>query len=210
MQLVSTAIVSPVWLSLGTSMLVLLYAASQQQFQVGESTLDEVPVFLRRLNWDEVCEVFNRAREQYIWMTQTGYNLRRTTRANILKAREFISRMCHNAHIVQEWANTELEELLNGSDEYSVDKMNQLRETARIAAEFRSLSRMRLLKLSLWTVLRAERWPLKQVPSIASLRNLGANGEIDLIVQYEKLKKGAANLARPYGQQFQDHVLSEL
>ncbi|SRR5579859_1219465 len=210
MQLISVVRVSPVLVSLGSSTIVLLYAASQRQFQVGERTLDEVTVFLRKLNWDEVREVFDRARERYIRMTQSGRPLRRTTRANFLKAREFISRMCHNARIVQEWANTELAELLNGAGDYSEDEADQLREIARLAAEFRRLARMRLLKLTLWTVLRADRWPLKSVPSIASLRNLGANGEIDLIMQYEKLKKGAANLALPYGQQFQDHVLSAL
>jgi hypothetical protein len=189
---------------------VLLYAAIQRQFQVGERTLDEVTVFLRKLNWDEVREVFDRARERYIRMNQSGRHLRRTTRANFLKAREFMTRMCYNARIVQDWANTELAERVNGPAGYSANEAAQLLEIMHLAADFRRLTRMRLLKVSLWTRLRADRWPVQLMPSIAGQRDLGANGEIDLIAQYEKLKEGAASLALPYGQQFQDHVLAAL
>ncbi|HEV2989410.1 MAG TPA: hypothetical protein VG759_13285, partial [Candidatus Angelobacter sp.] len=129
-------------------------------------------------------------------------------RTNLLKAREFLSRMSHNAHIVQEWAHTELKHRSNSGS--SSDLKNQLRETAQMAADFRSLSRMQHIKLILWTTLRADQWPIGQMPSIASLRNLGANGELDLIRLYEELKRDAATLALPYGQQFHDDVLAGL
>jgi hypothetical protein len=172
--------------------------------------LNEVTAFLRKTDWDEVREVFDRTRERYTWGTQSGSHLRRTTRANILKAREFLSRMSHNARIVEGWAHTELKKRLNGAADFSTDQENQLREIVRIAAEFRRLSRMRRIKLTLWAALRADQWPLRQVPSIASLRNLGANGELDLIALYEEVKTAAAKLALPYGQHFHNAVLAGL
>jgi hypothetical protein len=184
--------------------------ANAWQFWIRERTIDDVKVFLRKIDWDDLQEVFDGAREQYVRRTQTGHHIRRTMRGNLLKAREFLSRMSHNAHIVHQWSNTELKNLLKGASDFSPDMQAQLREIAQMAADFRSLSRMRRIRLTLWITLRADQWPLGQIPSIASLRNLGANGELDLILLYQELKKAAAKLALPYGQQFHDEVLTRL
>ena len=56
--------------------------------------------------------------------------------------------MSHNANIVQEWANTELKNLLKGASDLSPDLEDHLRETAQMAADFRSLSRMRRIRLN--------------------------------------------------------------
>ena len=184
--------------------------ANAQQFWLREYTIDDVKVFLRKIDWDDVREVFDGARERYALRSQSGDHLRKTMRANLLKAREFLSRMSHNARIVHQWANTELKNLLHGAADSSPDREHQLRETVQMAADFRTLSRTRLIKLTVWTKLRADQWPLSLAPSIAGLRRLGPNGELDLIRLYEELKTNAATLAMSYGQESHDEVMAGL
>ncbi|HEV3042163.1 MAG TPA: hypothetical protein VHA33_30665 [Candidatus Angelobacter sp.] len=184
--------------------------AHEWQFWVRERTIDDVKVFLRKIDWDDLREVFDRTREQYTRRTQSGDHLRKIMRTNLLKAREFLSRMSHNAQVVQEWANTELKKLRESASGSSANSGHQLRETAQMAADFRSLSRMQRIKVTAWMTLRIDCWPVSHMPSVASLRNLGGNGELDLIRLYEELKKDAAKLALPYGQQFHDDVLAGL
>src|SRR5438552_11410908 len=112
--------------------------ANAQQFWLRERTIDDVKVFLRKIDWDDVREVFDGARERYALRSQSGDHLRKTMRANLLKAREFLSRMSHNARIVHQWANTELKNLLHGAADSSPDQEHQLRETVQMAADFRT------------------------------------------------------------------------
>jgi hypothetical protein len=177
------------------------------QFWARERTIDDVKVFLRKIDWDDLRELFDIAREQYTRRMQSGHYLRKSMRMNLLKAREFLSRMSHNAHTLQLWAKTELRHPSNNGH-FSPERRAQFRATAQMAADFRSLSRMQRIKLGWWIILRAEQWPAGQMPSIASLRNLGTQGELDLVLLYQELKTNAAKLALPYGQQVQDDILA--
>lgn len=179
------------------------------QFWARERTIDDVKVFLRKIDWDDLRELFDEAREQYTRRTQSGHYLRKTMRMNLLKAREFLSRMAHNARTIQLWAKTELRDS-SSPRHFSTERRAQFRATAQMAADFRSLSRMQRIKLEWWITLRSEKWPARQMPSIASLRNLGTQGELDLICLYLELKTNAAKLALPYGQQVHDDVLAGL
>ena len=179
------------------------------QFWARERTIDDVKVFLRKIDWDDLGELFDIAREQYTRRTQPGHYLRKTMRKDLLKAREFLSRMSHNAYTLQLWAKTELRNLSRNAH-FSPELRTQFRATAQMAADFRSLSRMQRIKLGWWIMLRAEQWPVGQMPSIASLRNLGTQGELDLIFLYLELKTNAAKLALPYGQQVYDDMLAGL
>lgn len=163
------------------------------QFWTRERTIDDVKVFLRKIDWDDLRELFDIAREQYTRRTQSGHYLRKTMRMNLRKAREFLSRMSHNAYIIQLWTKTELRSS-SRNGHFSSDLRAQFRATAQMAADFRSLSRMQRIKLGWWITLRAEQWPAGQMPSIAGLRNLGTEGELDLISLYLELKTTTAKL----------------
>ena len=179
------------------------------QFWARERTIDDVKVFLLRIDWDDLRELFDLGREQYTRRTQSGHHLRRTMRMNMRKAREFLSRMSHNAYTLQLWAKTELRHS-SRNGQFSPETRAQFRAAAQMAADFRSLSRMQRIKLGWWILLKAERWPVGQMPSIACLRNLGTQGELDLLYLYQELKTNAAKLALPYGQQVYDDFLAGL
>lgn len=198
------------WLPLAAIAALWLYMLIRRQVRMAERTIDEVTVFLRKVDWDETLEVFDLARERYLRIVQSDAHFRRTMRVRIHKAREFMARMYHNVRVVHEWATTELNDIFEKPPETCTNEDKKLRAIAEMAREFRMLATIRMIKLTIWMVLRIERWPIVRIPSIASLRHCGAQGNIDLIELYDRLKNAAADVALTYGPQFSDEIQASL
>jgi len=194
------------WLPLALFALVFLYLLIHQQFRLGDRSIDEVTMFLRRLDWTEVLEVFDLPRERWLKTSQPRRQYRRTMRVRIHAAREFIARMYHNVRMVHEWANTQLRAINGKPEESLTDRERQIVTLAQKAVEFRAFALLRLFQLTLWSVLRIETWPLAAVPSIAALRRCGHQGELDLLELYRVLQEAIARLALARGLRFHDEV----
>lgn len=178
----------PFWLPLGLFALIWVYMLIHRQFRLGDRSIEEVTGFLRKLDWAETLEVFDLSRERYLKTSQSKHQYRRTMRVRIHAAREFIARMYHNVRVVHEWANTALRAICEKPPETLTPRERQIMALAEKAVEFRILALLRLIKLTLWIVLRIETWPLVSVPSIAALRRCGLQGEFDLIELYRHLQ----------------------
>lgn len=196
------------WLPLAIFAFLWIYLLLHRQFRLAERTIDEVTVFLRKIDWDEINQLFDRGEERYLRIVQSDYHYERAARIRIHKAREFLARMYHNVRVVHEWANTELRDVQDKTSAHSTERQKQMMAIAEKAAYFRAMAMFRLLQLTMWTVLRVEKWPLMRIPSIASLRNCG--GEGDLLKLYAELKEASAALALLYGKQFYDEILAAL
>ena len=167
-------------------------------------------MFLRRLDWQEAKELFDVRGERYLRIVQSKYHFRRTMRVRIHEAREFLWRMYHNVRVVHEWANTELRDIADKSVERYTERERLIVAVADRAAHFRMFALFRLMELTLWTVLRVEKWPLLRIPSVATLRKCGAEGEVDILELYNQVKNAAAGLALTYGKEFYDDMLALL
>jgi hypothetical protein len=190
--------------------LLWLYTIVHRQFRLGERTIDEVTAFLRKIDWDEAFELFNLLQERKAWVFHGGPLLRRGTRIGILKAREYMWRMFYNLGVLHEWAKAELQDHLNGLGNGSAEREAMLREIVEMSVVFRTFAFFRLIRLTIWTIFRADKWPMVYFPSIASLRKAGRKGQIDLIDLYRKLGEAAADAALVYGQQFHDEIQAAL
>lgn len=196
------------WLPLALFAFLWIYLLLHKQFRLAERTIDEVTVFLRKIDWEEINQLFDRSEERYLRIVQSDYHYQRSVRIRIHKAREFLTRMYHNVRVVHEWANTELQDVHDKTSAHCTERQRQMMAIAEKAAYFRAMAMFRLFQLSMWTVLRVEKWPLLRIPSIASLRNCGADG--DLLKLYTELKEASAGLALLYGKQFYDEILAVL
>jgi hypothetical protein len=175
-----------------------------RQLRLGERSMDEVTMFLRRVDWSEVQEVFDLPRERWLKTSQSSRQYRRTMRVRIHSAREFIARMYHNVRVVHEWANTELRAIGEKPPEACTDRDRQIVALAQKAVEFRVFALLRLFQLTIWSVLRIEIW--LSVPSVAALRRCGDHGELDLLELYHALHEAVAGLTLAHGSQFHDEV----
>jgi hypothetical protein len=195
------------WLPLALFAFLWIYLLLHKQFRLAERTIDEVTVFLRKIDWEEINQLFDRGGERYLRIVQSDYHYQRSARIRIHKAREFLARMHHNVRVVHEWANTELQDI-DRTSAHGTERQKQMMAIAEKAAFFRAMAMFRLFQLNLWTVLRVEKWPWVRIPSIAGLRNCGPKG--DLLTLYAELKESSAGLALVYGKQFQDEILAAL
>jgi hypothetical protein len=200
----------PFWLPLALFALLWLYLLLHKQFRLAERTIDEVTVFLRKIDWDEINQLFDLGEERYLRVVQSDYHYKRSMRVRIHKAREFLARMYHNVRVVHEWANTELQDVLHKTPAHCTEREKQMMAIAEKAAYFRALTMFRLFELTLWTVLRVEKWPVLRIPSVARLRQCGEKGQFDLLDLYGELKEASAGLALVYGKQFYDEILAVL
>jgi hypothetical protein len=194
------------WLPLALFALAFLYMLIHRQFRLGERSMDEVTMFLRRIDWSEMQEVFDLPRERYLKTSQPDRRYRRSMRVRIHAAREFMARMYHNVRMVHEWANTELRAILRKPEETLTERDRRIIALAEKAVEFRVFALLRLFQLTLWSVLRIETWPLAAMPSIAALRRCGDRGEFDLLALYHGLQEAVAGLALARGLRFHDEV----
>jgi hypothetical protein len=85
------------------------------------------------------------------------------------------------------------------------EQHRKIQHALDLAIEARCLMMIRLVKLTVWTLLRADRWPVQFVPRIAVLRKSESE---DLIELYDALRRASADLARRYGQKFHDEVIA--
>lgn len=196
------------WLPLALFALLWVYLLLHKQFRLAERTIDEVTVFLRKIDWEEINQLFDRGEERYLRIVQSDYHYQRSVRIRIHKAREFLTRMYHNVRVVHEWANTELQDVHDITAADCTERQKQMLAIAEKAAYFRAMAMFRLFQLSMWTILRVEKWPLLRIPSVARLRSCGADG--DLLKIYMELKEASAGLALVYGKQFHDEILAVL
>jgi hypothetical protein len=112
--------------------------------------------------------------------------------------------------VVHEWANTELRDIVDKSPDDCTEREKLIIAVADKAAQFRALTMIRLVQLTVWTVFRIERWPFIHIPSVAAMRKCGEWGELDLLELYTQLKDAAAGLALRYGKEFHDEMLALL
>jgi hypothetical protein len=131
-------------------------------------------------------------------------------RVRIHEAREFLWRMYHNVRVVHEWANTELRDIPEKSIDRCTERERLIMAIAERAAQFRICATIRLVELTLWTVLRVEGWRIIRIPSVAALRKFGGHDEFDLLDLYSQVKNAAADLALTYGKEFHDDFLAAL
>ncbi|HWZ46362.1 MAG TPA: hypothetical protein VNW97_23015 [Candidatus Saccharimonadales bacterium] len=198
----------PFWAPLTIFAVLWVYLMVHRQFRLQERAPDEVAAFLRRIDWNGALEVFNLPRERYLRETQTEDQFRRTMRVRLHMAREYTARMAHNVCVVHEWANTEMKDAWEKPPEAWTEREHKLQAVAVMAGEFRAFAFMRRTRLTLWIVLRAERWPQPRIPSIAALRLCGVQGEFDLLEKYRHLKESCADAALTYGLPFHEELLA--
>ena len=181
-----------------------MYAFARKQFHLRERTLDEVTQFIQRLDWDELHETFDVVQEAKLIIFSSGYCLRRSWRVRIHTAREFMSRMHHNVRIIQELVRTEIDDLIHEFEDRRPQRQQQLDEAMNLIVGLRAALMIQTFKLTLWILLRADKWPVRRLPSIARLRTCG--GDYDLIDNYKNLREAAAAIALRYGQRFHDEL----
>lgn len=175
--------------------LATLYSLLRRLSWFTKRTWDEVPEFLRQLDWAAVEKLFDAEEEQAL-LSFAGS--RRTLRARLALCREYLKRMQHNAIIVYQWAETEWSDMVRHHLEYDPATREKILALHRDSITFLVAARVALIRIWFWSVLHFDKVAIFPVPSVAGLRRPGS---VDLVAAYRQVKQAAAGLAEVYGEE---------
>lgn len=168
-------------------------------------TIRDVPAFLQPVDSANVFQLLNPQTEEYLHAAMTGVALRLEQRRSLHFLREHLLRMSHNAHILLEWSNAELErEIIGQNEEFSECYRECARRLHTAALEFRLYAVLSLIKIKLWMLFRTQAWMPFGPPSLSSL---GEVCGMRFFTLYSNLTRAVADLGRHYGTEFREELL---
>jgi hypothetical protein len=173
--------------------LAALYLLLKRLSWFTKRTWDEVPEFLRQLDPQVMEKLFDAQEETG---TLASGHLRRTRRARLALAREYLDRMQHNATIVYQWAETEWSDMVRHRLQYEPYTRQKIIALHRESITFLVAVRLAQTKIWFWSVLHFDKLKMIPLPSVAGQRRLGS---LDLLEAYNQVKQAAAALAGIYG-----------
>lgn len=168
-------------------------------------TIRDVPAFLQPVDSANVFQLLNPQTEDYLRSAMTGLALRLEQRRSLHFVREHLNRMSHNAHILLEWSNAELQrEIIGQTEEYSECYRDCARRLHSAAIEFRIYAVLSSIKIKFWMVFRTQPWMPFAPPSLAEL---GEVCGMRFFTLYSNLTRAVTDLGRHYGSEFRDELL---
>lgn len=168
--------------------------------QFTRRTWDDVPEFLRQVNYDAIEKLFDPDQERE---ALAFGNSRRALRCRLDLAREYLRNLQHNVTIVNQWAETEWLDMSRHRLQYDEETREKILTLHREAITFLVAARVGLARMWLLSVLQFDKWPVLRLASVAGLRRPGS---VDLLQAYQRTKHAAAALASLYGEEHAEEI----
>jgi hypothetical protein len=161
---------------------------------------DDLIPFLQSINVDEVAQLFDPGEEAHLRSECSEKDFRVLQRKRLYLADEYLQRMAHNAAVLAEWANTELQREHPLTQELA-SELHQRALNVRVYAFFTRF------KLNLWLILRLESARLLPATHVADFRECAG---IQGLHAYDSLKNAAGSLFLHFGHTGFEHLMQNL
>lgn len=196
------------WLFVTSVCLILFKAVLKWCAQFRSRTLDEVIPFLRKINHEQVRELFNPAKEEEVFrLIFSSYRTRRTQRARLDQARECLLLMLHNTRIVQQWGNPEYKWVRKEPQAYSPQNRQRILALCQSSMIFYHCASITIAEINFWMVVSSIPGLPLPIPGAASFRDFG---HLDLLAAYEKVRAAAAELALVFGEEYSQEIMQAM
>ena len=172
-----------------------------------ERTLDEVIGYLRKLDWQEMSRLFDPAEEEKLIGFWTRRDFRRSQRARLDLAREFVECMYYDNRILFQWANTEHKDMRKHHLQYEPATVESILRLIDASRRFRRVALLALWKIRFLSFLHFDKLHFLRVPGVAALRNVG---NTDLLRTFQSVKEAAVALAGVYGEECALEILAAI
>lgn len=172
-----------------------------------ERTIDEVIGYLRRIDWQELKLLFDAEEEEKLRGFWLPRNFRRTQRARLDQAREFLRCMYHNCLLLFQWSNTERKDKRKHHLQYEPELTASISNLVSITRRFCWIAFVIRFKIIFLSLLNFDKLPFLPIPSVVALRTVR---NTDLIELYEAVKKAAAALASVYGEESVQQIMGTM
>ncbi|HKW19550.1 MAG TPA: hypothetical protein VJO35_18720 [Terriglobales bacterium] len=169
--------------------------------------LDQVIRFARKLDTSELSRLFDADEEWGMRTLCSEKEFRRLQRERMRLAFEYVQRIGHNAELIQTWAATLYEEIrLKPRDEIT-EQDYLVWQLLELAGELRVYHLCAMVRIRIWLLLYAHRWPRPWMPRVAVL---GKDNTFDVVSEYGRLIELSGCLSRTYGDHYCRELLSAL
>ena len=190
----------------GSVLLFAGYTAFKFMGKFPSRTIEDVTPFLRPSEAHEFEGLLDPAQEVNVRLRVSPAEFAAWQRKRFHLMREYLLRMSHNALVLIEWGNMELEQEVRDSAQCRQREL-LARELVQAATEFRLYSLLALAKIKFWLVFPSSLSFLISSPSLPQLRNLFG---ISALTSYARLKDAAGGLGQVYSIAFQQDLLARL
>ena len=168
--------------------------------QFPKRSVDDIIPFLQGIQGEEVTKLFDPREEASLRSEISEKDFRLLQRKRLYLADEYLRRMAHNAAVLGEWANTELNHRQRLTQELAF-------ELHRKALKVRVYAFFTRFKLNLWLILRLESARLLPAPHVADFRECAG---IQGLRAYDNLKTAAGSLFLHFGYTDFEHLMQNL
>ena len=185
------------WFALGVTLLFAIPVARVTIYQRRYWRIEDVESFIRPLNIDAFERLTDPAEEWLLQRSTSKQEFRRLKRQKTRLFAEYLSRIAHNAEIIQGWSYTAHSILLSakGSDP-SDERAYLMFQISETATEIRIYTLMAQLQVGSWLVLRADLLPLWLMPQLSGIRKTGG---ADILATYQHLTRLTKAASQLYG-----------
>ncbi|HET9280583.1 MAG TPA: hypothetical protein VFR24_01355 [Candidatus Angelobacter sp.] len=190
----------------GSVLLFAGYTAFKFMGKFPKRTIEDVTPFLRPSEAHEFEGLLDPAQEVNVRLRVSPAEFAAWQCKRFHLMREYLLRMSHNALVLIEWGNMELEQEARDSAQCRQREL-LARELVQAATEFRLYSLLALAKIRFWLVFPSSLSFLISSPSLPRLRNLFG---ISALASYARLKDAASGLGQVYSSAFQQDLLAKL
>ena len=161
---------------------------------------DDLIPFLQSISADELAQLFDPREEARLRSEIPEKDFRILQRKRLHLADEYLQRMAHNAAVLAEWANTEL----NRQHPLTRELASELHRRALNVRVYAFFTRF---KLNLWLIFRLESARLLPAPHVADFRECAG---IQGLHAYDNLKTAAGSLFAHFGHPEFEHLMQSL
>ena len=197
-------IVELLWSAIGVT---LLYSGLRSLTVFRDRTIDEVIGYLRQIDWQELKMLFDPEEEEKLRGFWLPRNFRRTQRARLDQAREFLVCMCYNCLLLFQWSNTERKDKRRHHLQYEPELTASILNLVSITKRFRRIGFVIRFKIALLSLMNFDKLAFLPIPSVVALRTVR---DTDLIELYEAVKKAATALASVYGEESVQQIMATM
>jgi hypothetical protein len=199
------------WIAFGALLLFAVPLARVTIYRRRYSRIEDVELFVRPLNLEDFERITDPATEWALRSSTSSREFKELKRQKTRLCAEHLSRMAHNAEVIQGWSQTAHSMLANLSDPMLSNPMDErlslMSQVAETATEIRIYTLIARFQVGLWLALRADLLPLWLMPRLRGIRNTAGS---DILTTYQQLTSLTKSVSRFYGPECSERICSVL
>jgi hypothetical protein len=195
------------WIVLGGVALFAVSLARITIYQCRYCRIEDVELFARPLNIEDFQRVTDPAEEWSLRLSTSRCEFKKLKRQKTRLCAEHLSRMAHNAEIIQGWSY-EAHSVLSAKVQNPADEQTYLMfQISETATEIRVYTLIAQFQVRLWLALRADLLPLWLMPRLHGIRTTAG---VDVLTTYQRLTDLTKSVSRFYGPECTERINSVL